>query len=444
MTRLALLAAIPSLLLAAPVSAQTGDVIFFHPDGASASHWAAARMIEHGPDGALNWDRLPAIGVYTGHTADSLTSSSHGGATIHAYGVKVVRDSFGMNGREPVVAASGQAMSIMQEAQAAGRAVGVVQTGHLAEPGTAVFLASVERRNMREDIALQVLESGAAVIMGGGERLLRPAGAQGVHGEGGRADGRDLIAEAEAAGYTVVYTADELAALDLEAVDKLLGVFAWEDTYSAQTEEENAEAGLPNYDPASPSVAAMSQAALAVLSKDPDGFFLVVEEEGTDNFANNNNAQGTIEAVLRADEAIGVFADHLAANPETLLIMAADSNAGGLSMVGPSAAEMLAVAPLGDLPAEMRNGAPLDGVDGTGTRFFESAPDAEGVSHRFGVSWSGFADVSGGILVRAAGLNAERVPPLIANTGVYTLMYETLFGAAPGAQADDPAAESNR
>ncbi len=435
MNRLALLAAIPCLLGTAPAAAQTGDVIFFHPDGASAAHWAAARMIEQGPDGSLNWDRLPAIGVYTGHTADSLTSSSHGGATIHAYGVKVVRDSFGMNGREPVIAASGRAMSIMEEAQAAGRAIGVVQTGHLAEPGTAVFLASVEQRNMREAIALQVMQSGAEVIMGGGERLLRPAGAQGVHGEGGRSDGRDLIAEAETAGYTVVYDAEQLAALDLANVEKLLGVFAWEDTYSAQSEEENAEAERPNYDAAAPSVAAMSQAALAVLSRDPEGFFLVVEEEGTDNFANSNNAQGTIEALLRADEAVGVFREHVAANPDTLFIMAADSDAGGMSVVGPSAAEMLAVAPLGDLPATMRNGSALDGVAGTGTRPFESAPDAEGVTHRFGVSWSGYADVSGGILVRAEGLNAERVSPLMANTDVYALMYETLFGQAPGEEA---------
>jgi len=440
MTRIVRLAAAVFLIATAAAAddaepPRTGDVIFFHPDGASATHWAAARLIAHGPDGALNWDRLPAIGVYAGHTADSLTSSSHGGATIHAYGVKVARDSFGMDGTDPVTAASGKAMSIMEEAQAAGRAIGLVQSGHIAEPGTAAFLASVEQRRMREEIALQVMESGAEVILGGGERLLRPEGAAGVHGEGGRSDGRDLIAEAEAAGYAVVYDAEQLAALDLSAVDKLLGVFAWEDTYNDRTEEENAQAGLPNYDPEAPSVAEMSRAALAVLSRDPDGFFLVAEEEGTDNFANRNNASASIEALLRADEAIGVFSEHVAANPETLFIMAADSNAGGMTVVGPSAAEIAALAPDGRLPETMRNGAPLDGIEGTGGRLFESAPDSAGRSHRFGVSWSGFADVSGGVLVRADGLNADRAPPLVQNTGVYALMYETLFGAPPPSAA---------
>ncbi|NBB70587.1 MAG: alkaline phosphatase, partial [Alphaproteobacteria bacterium] len=54
-----------------PAAAQaTGDVIFLHPDGTGVNHWGAVRMHQEGPDGELNWDRLPAIGVYTGHMSD--------------------------------------------------------------------------------------------------------------------------------------------------------------------------------------------------------------------------------------------------------------------------------------------------------------------------------------------------------------------------------------
>lgn len=53
-------------------SALTGSVIFIHPDGASAATWTAARALYVGPDNNLNWDLLPAVGVYRGHMNDSL------------------------------------------------------------------------------------------------------------------------------------------------------------------------------------------------------------------------------------------------------------------------------------------------------------------------------------------------------------------------------------
>lgn len=173
---------------AAPAGQQPGKgVIFFHPDGTGLNHWNALRMLEKGPDGELNWDKLPAMAVYAGHTKDSFTGTSHGGATIHAYGVKVQADSYGLDGRAEITAASGQKASIAEEAMANGRAVGLIQSGHIAEPGTGAFVASVERRNDTDGIAKQVIASGAAVIMAGGERFLLPEGTQGRHGPGGAA-----------------------------------------------------------------------------------------------------------------------------------------------------------------------------------------------------------------------------------------------------------------
>jgi alkaline phosphatase len=275
-----------SLGLAAPLAAQeTGNVIFFHPDGTGVNHWLAARMHIAGPDGELNWDRLPGIGVYTGHMADRVTGTSHGGATVHAYGVKVVADSFGLNGTEEITAASGNRMSIAEEAIAAGRAVALVQTGHIAEPGTAAFVASNESRSNTHEIAAEVIESGAAVIMAGGERFLLPEGVEGRHGMGQRTDGVNLIERAEELGYTVVYTRDELMALDVETTDMVLGVFAHNHTFNDQEWIRNHIAGLPTYNPEAPTLAEMTEVALAIISRDEDGFFAVIEEEGTDNIA---------------------------------------------------------------------------------------------------------------------------------------------------------------
>ncbi|MEL7279679.1 MAG: alkaline phosphatase [Pseudomonadota bacterium] len=410
-----------TIALAAPVMAQdTGNVIFLHPDGTGVNHWSAARMHAVGPDGMLNWDRLPALGVYTGHMADRVTGTSHGGATVHAYGVKVLADSFGLNGKDPLVAASGQPMSIAEEAMAAGKAVALVQTGHIAEPGTAVFVASNESRRNGADIARQVVQSGADVIMAGGERFLLPEGVTGRHGAGEREDGLNLIEEAEAAGYTVVYTREELLALDLAEVEKLLGVFAHNHTFNDQAREVNLAEGKPTYWPTAPSLAEMTETALEIVSRDEDGFLAVIEEEGTDNIANNMNAAGTLEALSRADAGVGAALAFMADREDTLLIMAADSDAGGLQIYRQKE---------GRVDATTRGGGILHGVAGPNSDAFETAPDAEGRTHFYGIAWTGYSDVAGGILVRGAGLNSDLITPLMDNTDVYRVMYQTLFGA---------------
>lgn len=409
--------------LTAPAAPRTGSVIFLHPDGTSASHWTAARLLLQGPDGVLNWDRLPRLALYRGHMRDAVAATSHGGATSHAFGRKVPSDSYGMDGQEPLVALSGKPMSIMREAITAGFPVGTVNSGNIDEPGTGVFLASTPSRKAGADIALQVVRSGAAVILAGGERWLLPQGARGRHGEGARTDGLDLIAEARAAGYAVVFDRAELANLPETAL-RVLGVFAHHHSFHDEPEESLRTKGLPLYLADAPTLAEMTEAALRILARHGKPFLLVVEEEGTDNFANVNNAAGTLEALRRADEAIGVARAFLAKHPDTLIFTAADSDASGL--------EALAIrgqAPGASLPAVTSNGAPLDGRDGTGTPPFLAAADAQGLRLPFGIAWTAPDDGAGGILVRAEGLHADALARgACDNTDVYRLMYLTLFG----------------
>ncbi|MEM9709927.1 MAG: alkaline phosphatase [Pseudomonadota bacterium] len=399
-------------------SQESGNVIFFHPDGTGVNHWLAARMHTVGPDGELIWDRLPGLGVYTGHMADRVTGTSHGGATVHAYGVKVRADSFGMNETDPLTAASGKDMSIAEEAMAAGKAVALVQSGHIAEPGTAVFVASNESRSNTHDISRQVIESGAQVIMAGGERFLLPEGTEGRHGPGQREDGLNLIERAAELGYTIVYTKDELMGLDPSGVDKLLGIFAHNHTFNDQERERNLIEGKPTYVASAPSIAEMAAVALEIVGRDEDGFFAVIEEEGTDNIANNMNAAGTLEALSRADAAVGAILDFMEPRNDTMLVMAADSDAGGLQVYRQDE---------GPVEATTRGGGVLHGVQGAFGDAFETAPDNAGNTHHYGIAWTGYSDVAGGILVRSAGINTDLIDPLMDSTDVYSVMYQTLF-----------------
>jgi len=403
---------------------KTGNVIFIHPDGTALAGWNAIRVLNYGPDGELNWDRLSNIGLYQGHTKNTLTSSSEGGATIHAYGVKVELLSYGMDGSVPLTSRSRSNLSIMMEAKSKGINIGIINSGKIVEPGTGVFVASDVSRANEDAISKKIIESGADLIFSGGEENLLPLGVDGKFGQGKRKDGLNVIELAKQLGYKVIYTREEIDSI-FNNTEKILGIFASSHTFNDKSEEELIQLGLQNYQPQAPTLAEMTEAAIKFLSAKPGNFFLVVEEEGTDNFGNANNANGYFEALKRADDAIGVALNFHSKNLNTLIITAADSEAGGMEIYGFLEKHMMRDKPL---PERANNGAPLDGINGTGTLPFLTAKDKNGNQFQFAVAWSTNDDVYGSVVARAEGLNSDLMKGKIDNTEIYRIMYATLFG----------------
>lgn len=419
---LAMLRAACALFFGTLVSAFAGSVIFIHPDGAGISHWQAARFYWVGPDADLNWDRIPEIAVYRGHMGDALSATSNGGGTTHAYGIKVGSDAFGTDGTNPgrPISASGRAASLMHEAIGAGLRTGLVNSGSLVEPGTACFVTSVAQREDSSEIIKQLVESGVDVILGGGEEWFLPKGKSGRHvADGRREDGLDLIEKARSFGYRVVFDRQELLETPTET-QKLLGIFAAQDTFNDVPEAKMTAEKIPTYVEGAPTLAEMTQAALRILGNRT--FFLVVEEEGSDNFGNLNNAQGVLDALKRADDAFGVALEFVDKNKDTLLVTAADSSAGAMDVFGFPATPAKTLKVLGGRDP---NGAPYS-LSANGGPFL-SQPDREGRRHPFVIVWGTIHDTSGGILVRAAGKNSEKVRGTYDNTRIYGLMRETLF-----------------
>jgi alkaline phosphatase len=401
-----------------------GNVIFIHPDGSGTAMWATLRVLDKGPDGFLNWDRMDNLGIYRGHLSNSLSSSSNGAATVHSHGVKVPYRSYGTYENETLTALSGVEKSVMEEARDAGIAVALINSGHLCEPGSGAFMASYPNRNKTDIISIQIIESGADIILSGGETLLLPEGVMGKHGQPGvRKDGRNLILRAQELGYQIVYTRDELYTVSTET-EKILGVFAPGHTFNDYSEEYLRTHNLPLYFETSPTVAEMLEVSLNILEEKNKQFLLVLEEEGSDNFANENNASGTLESLRRADLALGLAMKYIEKNHNTLLLVAADSDAGGMHMIGVRDPDRFET----PLPAIVKNGAPLDGQGGTSTAPFIAAPDRIGNRLRFGICWASSGDLGGGVVAKAHGLNAHLLPKNVDNTDIYRMMYATLFG----------------
>lgn len=475
-----------------PKRGPKGNVIFIHPDGAGPNHWAAARMYWDGPDAVSGWDKLPNMASYRGHMSDRLTGTSNGGATVHAFGYKVLGPgSFGKDGGQPgrdILALSGYPGSILREAANKGHPTGVVNDGDLPEPGTGAFFAEVADRGESNEIARQLIDGRPGfehqdrplvVAMGGGEGFFLPSDTplcttivtpdcavhtDQVSGSGpDREDGRNLVQEALDKGWVVLRTREEFDsfrhALNANPrwKPRVLGLFARDDIFNDVPEERLLSLGLVDntrdaddkrgrlithgskpstlgYNP--PTAAEMTEVALEVLdrwsrhSRKP--FFLVSEVESVDNMSNNNNAIGTLVGLDHSNGVIDAALDYLKRDRKTLIVTAADSDAGGLQVVSTSSeiAGSLNYNPTG-VSAENVS-APLDGIEGRGSASFAAAPDQFGQELRFAVSWISTPDVAGGITSRAAGLNARllnsALAPRFDGVDIYRLAYLTLFG----------------
>ena len=376
-----------------------GNVIFVHPDGMSLSHWDAIRLYHKGLRGQLHYDKLPHTAIYRGTIRGQVTATSNAGGTIHAYGIKTSKDSFGMDRDKKILSLSKKPYSLLMEAKEKGIVTALCQSGSIVEPGTAAFVAQVSSRQEDDKIALQVIESGVDLIFAGGEKFLLPKGVEGRFGKGVRKDQINLIRKAKKMGYTVIY---DLKNFDRYLDDKkILGIFSHGHTFNSLKKEDIQKQKLPHYNSEAPTIAQMTQSALRFLENKKKQFFIVVEEEGTDNFPNLKNVDGFLEAGKRADDTLGVAQEFLHKNPNTLLLTTSDSNAGGLII------------------SETRyiGGTPLYSKKG----LFKKYP--------FSIVWGSpkAKDAHGGILIKADGFNSHLVQGLMENTDIYKLMYKTLF-----------------
>lgn len=413
------LSALTLLSSAANAESPPRSAVFLHPDGMGANTWAAVRLYSVGADGRLAWDQLPQLAIYVGPMLDSVNASSNGGATTHAYGVRARLDSYGLvDGRRPR-AASGKKLPLMVEAQRAGKRVAIVNSSSVTEPGTGVFLASVRNRKDETEIAREILKRKPDLILGGGEQYFLPEGVKGCHGEGVRTDGRNLIEQARRDGYTVVCTREQLQTVPTDD-KRVLGLFAADDTFNEANEQALAEAGLGPFQPQAPRFDEMVGFALDRLRDAPKGYLLVGNEEATDNLSGENNAPATIEAAAGADRAIALVLAETRRNPKLTLVVASDSDNGGMMATGDDLDEL----PI-PLPTRTEAGTPLDSDNG---QPFLTPPDRAGIRQPFYITWASDGDGVGGTVARGIGPGAVGIRGTIDSTDIYRALYLGLFG----------------
>ena len=243
--------------------------------------------------------------------ADAIVTESAAAASQIATGMMMTIGtiSMGADGKTPV-------KTILEIARDKGMATGLVTTSGITDATPAAFAAHVAHRSDEASVAEQELQAAVEVLLGGRKQFFLPE-----ISAGRRKDGRNLLDEARAAGYAVIDSADDLKRVEGA---KVLGLFnmgnmAYE-IDRAQTSE--------------PSLAEMTAKTLQVLSRNPKGFFAMIEGGRIDHASHRNDAAGTIRDTLAFDEAVGVALDFQRKNPDTLLIVTADHETGGMAIIG--------------------------------------------------------------------------------------------------------------
>jgi alkaline phosphatase len=303
------------------------NVIVMIADGMGPEHTAAARAYKGAP---LAYETAPNSAQMTTQATSFpgflVTTDSGASATAMATGRKVVLTviSKAFPGDESDLETS------LEYWQDRGKRTGLVTTSYIEDATPAAFGAHTRSRIFTDEIATDYLnETRPNVLLGG----------IGVPNVGINPT------NAAMAGYTVVQSWAELMALDLMTETHISGQFVGTNPASsdgAMPYEYDYEIGLDDGYDTLPFLSEMASSALSVLSQDPDGFFLMVEQEHTDraghlrDLPGNHKIQRNVFASLEFERSVQVVLDWIGEqqNPEqTLLVVLADHETGGLEVV---------------------------------------------------------------------------------------------------------------
>jgi len=326
------------------------NIILLIGDGMGDSEITAARNYAEGAGGYFKGiDALPLTGQYTHYALDKKTgkpdyvTDSAASATAWSTGVKTYNGALGVDIHEK------DHMTILEMAKAAGLATGNVSTAELQDATPAALVSHVISRRCygptvtSEKCALNALEKGgkgsiteqllntrADVTLGGGAKTFSETATAGEW------QGKTLREQAQARGYQMVSDASALAAISEANQDKpLLGLFAdgnmpvrWEGPKASLhgNLDKPAVTCTPNAKRTDsvPTLAAMTEKAIDLLSKNEKGFFLQVEGASIDKQDHAANPCGQIGETVDLDEAVQKALEFAKKDGNTLVIVTAD------------------------------------------------------------------------------------------------------------------------
>ena len=276
------------------------NVIYMIGDGMALPQVYAA-MLASGEE--MTFSQFPYIGVVDTHSASNDITDSAAGGTALASDYKTKNGMVGMNPDSIPV------QTVLEFMKEQGKETGIVVSCYVTHATPATFYAKVPKRSHYEDIAMQLAETdNVNLIIGGGRKHFTQ-----------RKDSLDLVQEmVEKYGWTVY---DTLA--DIDTTCKKYAVLANDDHMPKAAERGDF---LPR----------AVETALQTLDGAENGFFLMVEGSQIDFACHGNDSTWMMDEMMDFDAAIKVALNYAKEKGNTLVVVTADHETGGLTLPDPN------------------------------------------------------------------------------------------------------------
>lgn len=333
------------------------SIIFLIGDGMGVPHVSTAYYFG---DGTPNFSRFKHIGLQQTSDKTHRITDSAAGATAFSIGEKTFKRAIG------VAADSLPRETIMERLQKDGYQSGLISLTTITHATPASFYAHVTDRDLHEDIASQLIGSKVDFIAGGGKRYLNK-----------RSDGQDLFKALEDENYHV-----DTLELSKPVLDKRNAYILEDEGIPSKIEGRGEFLGDA------------TKLALDYFDQKGEPFFLMVEGSYIDWGGHAENAEMLVTEVLDFDRTLGVVLDYIEKNPNTLLVVTADHETGGVS--------------IGKYYEEDKSGRKREVPDRVAVRFNTDQHSGELIP------------------VFAAGKGAELFQGIYQNSDIYHKMFEAL------------------
>lgn len=279
------------------------NIIMMIGDGMGLSQITAAMYMNKN---YLHLERCTTVGLLKTHAADNIITDSAASATAYACGQKTYNGAIGVdiNGK-PL-------KTLLEEAEERGMATGLVATSEITHATPASFIAHQPSRDMYEAIAKDFLKTDVDLVIGGGRKHFDR-----------RKDGLNLLDSLKENGYFVTGSFNKVN----KNIDKFY--------LFTSPEHPGTVAEGRKYLPQATALA-LDFLSRKSAANDNKGFFLLIEGSQIDWGGHANDTQYILDELLDFNQSIGQVLDFAEKSGETLVVITADHETGGLSLAPPS------------------------------------------------------------------------------------------------------------